>query len=147
MSMPPQRVIERDGERIAIFLSGNAWPDGLNFLSNDGDFIQAGTWLYGKGRRLGPHIHNQVPREATRTQEIIFVRSGRLRAHLFDSKGDPIESLELGPGDLLIALSGGHGYEVLEEGTTVLEVKNGPYIGPEADRRKIPWQEATKTDG
>ncbi len=140
--MPSQRIIEAHGERVAIYLPDGSWTDGLNFLSDDKDFIQAGTWRYSKGTRLGPHIHNEAPREATKTQEVIYVKKGRLRAHLFDSQGVPLEQLELGPGDLLIALTGGHGYEVLEEGTSVLEVKNGPYVGAKADRRKIPWQDA-----
>ena len=40
-------------------------------------------------------------------------------------------------GDILILLTGGHGYEILTEGTQVLEVKNGPYVGAEADRRRL----------
>jgi hypothetical protein len=40
-------------------------------------------------------------------------------------------------GDVLALFNGGHGYEVLEDNTRVLEVKNGPYLGPEVDRRKI----------
>ena len=34
-------------------------------------------------------------------------------------------------------LRGGHGYEILEDGTQVLEVKNGPYLGPDVDRRRL----------
>jgi hypothetical protein len=40
-------------------------------------------------------------------------------------------------GDILILLQGGHGYEILEDGTQVLEVKNGPYIGADLDRRRF----------
>ena len=34
-------------------------------------------------------------------------------------------------------LRGAHGYDILENGTQVLEVKNGPYVGAELDRKRI----------
>ena len=37
----------------------------------------------------------------------------------------------------MICLEGGHGYEILEDNTRVLEIKNGPYPGPEKDRRRL----------
>jgi len=42
--------------------------------------------------------------------------------------------------ETLILLKGGHGYEILEDGTRVLEVKNGPYPGAEVDRRRLEWK-------
>ena len=60
-------------------------------------------------------------------------------ASIFDEEGGLVERLELGAGDTLILLNGGHGYEILEDNTQVLEVKNGPYPGAEADRRRIEW--------
>jgi hypothetical protein len=34
----------------------------------------------------------------------------------------------LGPGDVILLISGGHGFEVLEE-LNMVEVKQGPYAG------------------
>jgi hypothetical protein len=65
------------------------------------------------------------------------VRRGRLRAKIFDTAGKPLTDLELRAGDIILMLRGGHGYEVLEDGTEVLEVKNGPYVGPDRDRRRL----------
>ena len=48
-----------------------------------------------------------------------------------------VDSVELSCGDILILFFGGHGYEILENGTQVLEVKNGPYVGAEKDRKRI----------
>ena len=48
-----------------------------------------------------------------------------------------VEKLIAKEGDTLILLRGGHGYKVLEDGTQVLEIKNGPYVGAEKDRRRI----------
>jgi len=132
------RVIEAKGERLAIYIPAS-WEKGLSFCSQEGDFLQVGMWGYDKGVKLQPHIHNEVRREPSRTQEAIFVKSGRVAASIFDEEGDFVERLELDHGDTLVLLKGGHGYEILEDNTQVLEVKNGPYPGAEVDRRRIEW--------
>jgi hypothetical protein len=114
-----------------------AWRDGLNFFSPDGDFIQVGTWGYGTGKELKAHIHNEVRREVLWTQEVLFVRKGRLRANIFDTKQNKVAELYVEAGDIIILLRGGHGYDILEDGTQVMEIKNGPYVGADADRRRI----------
>ena len=42
----------------------------------------------------------------------------------------------LGPGDVILLISGGHGFEVLEE-LNMVEVKQGPYAG-ETDKTRFP---------
>ncbi len=114
-----------------------AWKDGLNFFSQDEDFIQVGVWGYGAGKELKAHIHNEVKREVLWTQEVLFVRTGKLRANIFDTNENKVAAIEVNAGDVIILLRGGHGYDILEEGTQVLEIKNGPYVGPDMDRRRI----------
>jgi hypothetical protein len=114
-----------------------AWRDGLNFFSPDEDFIQVGTWGYGADKKLKAHIHNEVRREVLWTQEVLFVRKGRLRANIFDTKQNKVAELNVEAGDVIILLRGGHGYDILEDGTQVMEIKNGPYAGADADRRRI----------
>ena len=114
-----------------------AWKDGLNFFSLNEDFIQVGIWGYGAGKELKAHIHNEVNREVLWTQEVLFVRKGRLRANIFDTKENKIAELEVNSGDVIILLRGGHGYDILDDGTQVLEIKNGPYVGPDMDRRRL----------
>jgi len=114
-----------------------AWQDGLNFYSQDNDFIQVGIWGYGAGKELKAHIHNEVKREVLWTQEILFVRKGKIRANIFDTAENKISEIEVNAGDVIILLRGGHGYDILEDGTQVLEVKNGPYVGPDMDRRRL----------
>lgn len=114
-----------------------AWKDGLNFFSQDGDFIQVGIWGYEAGKQLKAHIHNEVKREVLWTQEVLFVRKGKLRANIFDTTEKKVAELGVNAGDVIILLRGGHGYDILEHGTQVLEIKNGPYVGPERDRRRL----------
>lgn len=117
--------------------AAEAWKDGLQFFSQDSEFIQFGTWGYSKDKNLLAHIHNEVKREVQWTQEVIYVRQGKIRAHIFNSKEQKITDIDVNEGDIIVLLRGGHGYTVVEDGTQVLEVKNGPYVGPDKDRRRI----------
>ncbi|MFA5041145.1 MAG: hypothetical protein WC464_05890 [Bdellovibrionales bacterium] len=114
-----------------------AWRDGLNFYSENADFIQVGVWGYGAGKQLAAHIHNEVKREVLRTQEVLFVKQGRILAKVYDTEERKVADLDVRAGDVVILLNGGHGYDIMEDGTQVLEIKNGPYIGPDLDRRRF----------
>ena len=114
-----------------------AWRDGLSFFSQDDDFIQVGVWGYDAGKQLKAHIHNEVERKVLWTQEVLFVRSGKIRSSIFDTTERKVAELEVGAGDVIILLRGGHGYDILEDGTRVLEIKNGPYVGADLDRRRF----------
>ena len=134
--MTPERIV--DGEQtLAIVLRSGDWAEGLNFLSESDDFQQVGTWNYKKGQKLSPHIHLIAPRRVLTTQEVVFVKDGKVKADIYTGQKQFIKSVELHKGDTIILLNGGHGYEILEDNTRVLEVKNGPYVGPERDRQRI----------
>lgn len=133
-------ITEIKGAEIVLarhITEDSAWGEGLKFFSPDEDYQQVGTWGYGQGKELLAHTHNEVAREVLWTQEVLYIRQGRIRAVIFDTSDTKVAELEAGPGDILILLRGGHGYEIIEDGTQVLEIKNGPYVGPDADRRRI----------
>ena len=115
----------------------DAWGDGLSFFSPDGDYEQVGTWGYNQGKVLLAHTHNKVARTVYWTQEVLYIRKGKLKASIFDAQGRLIAELVAQSGDLLVLLRGGHGYEILEDGTQVLEIKNGPYLGADLDRKRL----------
>jgi hypothetical protein len=131
------KKIEAGGQTLAVLLAGDDWPEGLAFYSDDSDFVQVGTWNYDKGKTLLAHKHKTSLREADRTQEVIFVKEGSIRADVYDLEDVLVEEIQMCKGDVLILLSGGHGYQILENGTKVLEIKNGPYPGPERDRERL----------
>lgn len=131
-------IRDSNGDLLAKHIPAEeAWGQGLKFFSQDGDYVQLGTWGYDAGKSLLAHRHNHVPREILVTQEVLYVRKGRLRAEIFDLDDQKVAEVEAKEGDLLVLLGGGHGYQILEQGTQVLEVKNGPYLGPDVDRRRL----------
>jgi len=131
------KIIRERGEVLGIMFSQRDIQSGLQFVTDSGSFLQVGTWNYESGKKLAPHIHNKVVRTTNRTQEMIHVMKGRLKAVVFSEDEREVDALEMSAGDTLVLLAGGHGYQILENGTRVLEVKNGPYVGPDADRRRF----------
>lgn len=137
--MSQEEIYSKTGQLIARFVKQESlWSNsGLTFLSKDSEFVQVGTWAHPAGTNLPAHIHNVFSREAERTQEVVYVVAGSLQARLFDDRGEAVAEISMTGGDLLICLAGGHGYSINEAGTKVLEIKNGPYFGPELDRRRL----------
>jgi hypothetical protein len=114
-----------------------AWAGGLQFFSPNDDYVQVGTWGYPAGKELLAHTHSEVKREVLWTQEVLYIRKGSIRANIYNSLDEKVEELVANEGDVLMLLRGGHGYHILEDDTQVLEVKNGPYVGANADRRRF----------
>lgn len=131
------RVIETNGQKLAVVFGTADFPQGLGFLTEAEDFLQVGTWRYPAGTELAAHNHQWVSRTVERTQEFVWVVQGRLAATVYDEEDRPVAEVELGPGQGMILLAGGHGYRILEDDTRVVEVKSGPYPGAEADRRRL----------
>lgn len=130
--------IKEDGIVLARHIRAeDAWSGDLQFFSSDEEYVQVGTWGYDEGKKLLAHTHNEVKREVYWTQEVLYVRNGRIKAYIYNSKEKLVSYLTVNKGDLIILFRGGHGYDILDNGTQVLEVKNGPYVGANADRRRL----------
>lgn len=69
------------------------------------------------------------------TQEVIFLKKGRLRVDFYNSQQEYVDSRVLEAGDVILLASGGHGFTILED-VEMFEVKQGPYIG-EHDRTRF----------
>ena len=127
---------DKNGALLAYMIK-NDLSEGLCPYSDDKDFIQVLSWNYRAGTILQSHTHLPVPRNVTHAQEAIVVLSGQLRADIFDNERHLIGQVLVGVGECMVFLNGGHGYEILEDGTRVFEIKNGPYPGAEADRERF----------
>jgi mannose-6-phosphate isomerase-like protein (cupin superfamily) len=125
-----QDLIEvRNGEQLlAIILRASYRQQGIHFLTADELSQQLAFMSHPTGKIIAPHRHNPVAREVTYTQEALFIRKGRLRVDFYTDDRSYIESYELRPGDVILLIKGGHGFEVLEE-AEFIEVKQGPYAG------------------
>ncbi len=131
------KKIEHNGKIIAIIYRDEDWVEGLNFITPDSMFVQVGSWWYQKGKKLDSHIHNEFDRVATRTQEMTYVKSGSMKVTLFDEEMQYLDEFILNKGDLAVFAFGGHGYEILEDNTKIIESKNGPFLDVDTDKTKF----------
>jgi len=129
--------IKKDGKIIAIIYRDNDWIEGLNFITPNELFIQVGSWWYKKGKVLDSHIHREFERVANRTMEMTYVKSGSMKVFLYDENKNYITEFVLNSGDLAVFAFGGHGYEILEDDTKIVEAKNGPFVSVEIDKEKF----------
>jgi len=130
-------TIKNNEKIIAIIYRDSDWFEGLNFITPDNLFIQVGSWWYQKGKKLDSHVHNDFNRNAERTQEMTYVKKGSMRILLFDEEKKYLREFILYEGDLAVFAYGGHGYEILEDNTKIIESKNGPFIDVETDKTKF----------
>ena len=92
-----------------------------------------------KGHIIKPHVHNRVIREVQYTNEVLIIRSGKVKVIFFDDQQNYLCSRVLLEGDVIILIRGGHGFEMLES-SEMIEVKQGPYAGEhDKTRFKIPF--------
>jgi len=131
------KVIEHDKKIISIIYRDSDWKKGLNFITPNDMFVQVGSWWYEKGKKLDSHIHKEFPRNALRTQETIYIRKGSVKVLLYAENLEFLSDYILYEGDLAVFCNGGHGFEILEDDTQVIESKNGPFVDVETDKRKF----------
>jgi hypothetical protein len=129
--------IEHEGKIISIIYRDEDWKKGLNFITPGEMFVQVGSWWYDKGKVLDKHVHKEFDRIATRTQECVYVRKGSMRVTLYTENQVELEQFDLNVGDLAVFAHGGHGYEILEDDTQIIESKNGPFIDVDTDKTRF----------
>ena len=116
------------GAELALVIRAGFGQPGINFVTDDESVHQLGVLKWPQGHLIDAHIHNPMARTIDSTQEVLFIRSGRVRVDLYGDDQMYRSSLELGAGDVIFLASGGHGFEILED-ADIVEVKQGPYRG------------------
>lgn len=116
------------GDLLATVIRFGYDRDGLSFFSDPEEPQQLGYLNYPVGKVIDPHVHHDVARTIRRTTEVMVVLAGRIRVDLYTASGDFVTSLEIGKGDTISLVGGGHGFEILEP-SQVVYVKQGPYLG------------------
>jgi len=122
--------IEHRGELLALILPHDFSEAGIHFFTPPDFSQQLGYMNRPDGHRVPPHVHKEVKRVVRKTQEVLFIRSGRIRIDFYTSEQEFFTSRELRSGDVMLLASGGHGITMLEP-TEIVEVKQGPYAGDE----------------
>jgi mannose-6-phosphate isomerase-like protein (cupin superfamily) len=128
-------VIDHGGIVLAMILRRDFRRDGIEFFTPPEYSQQLAYMNRPSGYVIPAHVHNPVPREVQHTSEVLFVKSGRVRVDFYDDARNYVRSVELRAGDVILLVSGGHGFEMLEQ-CEMIEVKQGPHVG-EADKTRF----------
>jgi len=124
---------------ISVIIRSQYNAEGIKFFTPD-DFSQQLAYMNReKDYVIPPHVHNPVKREVSYTQEVLFIKSGKVRVDYFDNDKNYLESRILSQGDVVLLSGGGHGFYMLED-SEIIEVKQGPYAG---DRDKTRFDPIT----
>ena len=126
-----------NGEQmLAVIISNGFSKPGIHFFTPSDLSQQLAYMCHPAGKEIEPHVHNPVPREVHYTQEVLFIKRGKLRVDFYDDARNYLESRVLEAGDTILLATGGHGFEVLEE-IEMIEVKQGPYAGEQDKTRFV----------
>jgi mannose-6-phosphate isomerase-like protein (cupin superfamily) len=120
--------ILHNGQLLAIIIPDDFREPGIHFFTPSDLSQQLAYMRHPQGKIIEPHVHNPVPREVHFTQEVLFLKKGKLRVDFYDDSQNYLQSRILKAGDVILLATGGHGFEVLEE-IEMIEVKQGPYAG------------------
>lgn len=128
-------LIKKKDKLLAMVIRNNYSCDGVDFITPNEYSQQVAYMHHPTGKVISAHIHNLVHRNVVMTQEVLFIKKGKLRVDFYDDYEDYLESIILESGDVILLVSGGHGFTVLEE-VEMIEVKQGPYSG-DADKKRF----------
>jgi len=118
-----------DGDtHLALIIRSTYRAEGIKFFTPDSYSQQIGYMNRPAGYLIQPHVHNPVPREVQYTNEVLLIRSGRVRVNFYSEQQNYLCSRDLETGDIILLIRGGHGFEMLEA-SEIVEVKQGPYAG------------------
>jgi mannose-6-phosphate isomerase-like protein (cupin superfamily) len=115
---------------LAIIIRANYHKEGISFFTPNDFSQQLGYMNRPKGYMIDPHVHNLVERKVTLTQEVLYIKSGKVRVDFYDDDRNYLESKIVEKGDVILLAAGGHGFEMLAD-AEMIEIKQGPYCGDE----------------
>jgi mannose-6-phosphate isomerase-like protein (cupin superfamily) len=119
--------IKHNDVLLGIHISASYKAEGIQFFTDNTSSQQLGYMNRPQGYVIKPHRHNLVGREVHLTQEVLFIKSGKVRVDFYDNEQNYLESRILAQGDVILLADGGHGFEMLEP-SEIIEVKQGPYV-------------------
>ncbi len=132
-TLPVQQIVH-DSELLALVLSHRFAEPGIHFFTPSELSQQLAYMKYDAGKCIPAHVHNPVHRDVFYTQEVLFIKKGKLRVDFYSTQQEYLESRVLEAGDVILLITGGHGFEVLED-LEMVEVKQGPYVGDQDKTR------------
>lgn len=122
-----KRYYDSKNQLMAVVIPAEYDADGINFITSNEEYQQIAVMSHPENHVIVPHYHNLVTREIDYTTETLVIRSGVLTANLYEDQ-KLIYTFKLKSGDIITLLRGGHGF-VADEKVSMVEIKQGPFVG------------------
>jgi len=123
-------LISWHDQPLAYIIRSEFLPEKTTFLTPPEWEQQVGMIVRPAGEEIARHAHRPWPRQHAGAPEVLIVRRGRCQVEIYNHERQLVATRELRQGDLILLIDGGHGFRLLED-TVFLEIKPGPYAGPE----------------
>lgn len=112
---------------IALVLRSKFSCSGIKFLTPNNFSQQLGYMKRPKNYQVKPHKHKRNKRSVNFTNEVLYVKKGKVLFNLFNKKDIFIKKIILNKGDFILIGECGHSLKMLEN-SELIEVKQGPYL-------------------
>jgi hypothetical protein len=119
-----------DDELYCIILRDSFDSDEITFFTPDNFSQQIGYLPHKKNAVIKPHMHLHKKREVFYTQEVLFIKKGKVKVNFYDSDKNYVFAEILEQGDFILLCGGGHGFEMIKD-SCIVEIKQGPFLGKE----------------
>jgi mannose-6-phosphate isomerase-like protein (cupin superfamily) len=119
----------KDGDTVlSIIIRAKYEKNGIEFFTPDDYSQQLAYMKREKDYIIAPHLHCEVERSVQFTQEVLYIKSGKVKIDYYNDDQQYLESRTLNAGDVVLLAFGGHGFKMLEE-SEIIEIKQGPFAG------------------
>ena len=85
-------IIKKKDRIIAIIIRDNHKCEGVDFITPNEYSQQVAYMHHPKGTTIDAHIHNLVHRNVVMTQEVLFIKKGKIRVDFYDEYKDYLET-------------------------------------------------------
>jgi len=120
--------IKNGSQLLAVIVPADYTTTSVEFVTDPANCQQLGVMFHKEGDSITPHVHRSQERIIYDTQETLIIRKGKVRVDFYSDQQDFLQSRVLASGDIVLLISGGHGFEMIED-TLMVEIKQGPYTG------------------
>lgn len=112
---------------LAMIVRAGTIEETTRFVTPDGFQQQVAVMNRPQSERIPGHTHLPVPRSLQGTQEVLIIQSGSMTVDIYDTHHNLVASEIASAGDVVILISGGHGFTMIDD-CRFIEVKQGPYV-------------------
>jgi hypothetical protein len=118
---------DTSSNKLAMIVRTRNVTDKVRFVTPNDFQQQVAVMNRPRFERIPGHTHLPVPRSLQGTQEVLIIQSGSMIVDVYDDEHNLVASEVASAGDVVILISGGHGFTMLAD-CRFIEVKQGPYV-------------------